>query len=95
MTDRDAVANYERKVGPFDVKDTVVLDVRFFADLNVMHVATNRDQGPDTGTFSDTDVADHLCAGVDVAGRGDLRHDAAICPDHCVISNFSMGMGRG
>jgi hypothetical protein len=56
-----------------DVKDAVVLNTRFVADANGIHIATNGNIEPNARSLADYNVAHNLSALVDIGGAGDLR----------------------
>ena len=50
-----------------------------------MDVAAHRDVRPNAGPFADYHIANHLSAGVDIGGRGDLRRLAAKGTNHVLF----------
>src|SRR5207244_5409281 len=75
-----------------DVHAGAVLHVAAAADPDAVHVAAHDHTHPHTALLADVDVADHLCAVVDVGSGMNARLRAAVRPEHSL--DYSGQVGR-
>src|SRR6478609_4622579 len=85
VTDGDAAADDERKIGSVAMQYRVVLNAGLVTDANPMHVATSHGAGPEAGALADSYVSDDLGAGINISGVGNLRQYAAISTNHAFV----------
>ncbi len=78
MRHADPVAQNQRKLVALHVQTAVILHIRLVSDADEMHVTADSGVRPDAGPLADYHVTNYLSAGVDIGGRGDFRHDAAV-----------------
>ena len=72
VADGDVIAD-DAGVVICDVKAGEILDIRAFADGNIIHIAARNDAGPNAGVFPDADIAVEMRAGSDEGFFMDLR----------------------
>ena len=65
-----------------NMQNSVVLNASFIANANVVYVAANCYVRPDTGSLANDDVANDLCAGIDIGGVRDARGGSLVGTDH-------------
>src|SRR5689334_11086213 len=71
------------------MQDGVVLNIGLRADADRAVVAADDRVRPDAGALADGDIANHLRAGIDVGGGGNLGRDATIRTKHDGVNSHA------
>src|SRR6185437_7444072 len=79
---RYTVADNTRILIVVHVQHAVVLNAGLVADPDIVHIASNGHSRPHAGTLANDNVADYLCADVDISRFRDARHQPAKGSNH-------------